>query len=236
MTYPPPNGVPPHQPYPYGPPPGYPPTQYPYPPNQPPPSKGLGVGKVLLIIAAAVVGFIVFIGVLGAALGSDKDEPVVTNIGATPSVVEDKPADPPTDKAAPIAGTITYPDGLAARISGVTSGPSSNQFDSDGPLTLISFELRATKDKTLDAADWSPPYLNYGPGGTAAEHTIIAGDVNGISPADFSGTGLIQPGGVVTVTFAYEIPLEQLTSVTITPRWPGRMTWGGDLTTIPPSR
>ena len=240
----PPNGAPPNQPYPYGPPrvpppgyqqPGYQQPGYPYPPSPTPP-KG-GVGKAILIIAAAGVGFLILIGVLGAAFGSDKDDPVVTKADSDSTAsAASEPTAPPSNKAAPIADTITYPDGLAVRISGITSGSSSNQFDSGGPFTLISFELRATKDKTLDAADWYAPYLNYGPGGIAAPDTILSGSVNGVTPADFGGTGLIQPGGVVTVTFAYEVPLDQLGSATVTPRWPGRMTWNGDLTTIPPSR
>ncbi|WP_256988873.1 hypothetical protein [Rhodococcus sp. 05-2255-1e] len=117
---------------------------------------------------------------------------------------------------------------MAATVTAVTEGTSSNQFDPDGPFTVISVELRNTGTETLDAADWYTPYLNYGPGGLAADDALIAGTVNGVETNDLKGSGLIPPGGVVTVNSAYDVSIAQLSPATITPQWPGRRLWTGD--------
>lgn len=126
--------------------------------------------------------------------------------------------------------TINYPDGLAVTVTALTEGPSTNSFDGGGPFTIISIELRNTGTDTFDAADWYTPYLNYGPGGSSAEDAWLAGTVNGVKADDFKGSGLIPPGGVVTVNSAYEVSIAQLSPATITPQWPGRRLWTGDFT------
>ncbi|WP_082521021.1 DUF2510 domain-containing protein [Rhodococcus sp. Leaf278] len=133
----------------------------------------------------------------------------------------------PPDAADP-RETINYPDGLAVTVTALTGGQSTNSFDGDGPFTIISIELRNTGTDTFDAADWWTPYLNYGPGGSSAEDAWLSGTVNGIKSDGVKGSGLIPPGGVVTVNSAYEVSVAQLSPATITPQWPGRRLWTGD--------
>ncbi|OZE22144.1 hypothetical protein CH262_18915 [Rhodococcus sp. 05-2255-1e] len=178
-----------------------------------------------------VVAAILIVGNIVSSIGNDSPRRVAAQSPATyeerPSLTSPVPSQPSQPSASP-RETITFTDGLAATVTAVTEGTSSNQFDPDGPFTVISVELRNTGTETLDAADWYTPYLNYGPGGLAADDALIAGTVNGVETNDLKGSGLIPPGGVVTVNSAYDVSIAQLSPATITPQWPGRRLWTGD--------
>lgn len=184
------------------------------------------IWKVCGVIAAIFI-----VGNIVSSIGNDSPRRVAAQ---SPATYEDRPALPspvpsqPSQSSASPRETITFTDGLAATVTAVTEGASSNQFDPDGPLTVISVELRNTGTETLDAADWYTPHLNYGPGGLAADDALIAGTVNGVKTDDLKGSGLIPPGGVVTVNSAYKVSIAQLSPATITPQRPGRRLWTGD--------
>lgn len=78
----------------YGP-PQPPPPGWGYPPNYgPPPKKGIGAGAIVAIVLGSIVGVIVLLGVLGAAIGDDdKAKP-----RATPAAPTTAKSTPPAEK------------------------------------------------------------------------------------------------------------------------------------------
>ena len=101
---------------PYGPPqpppPGWgpPPGQHYSPYGPPPPKKGMGAGAIVAIVLGSIVGLFVFVGILGAALGTeDKDEPRAAP--ATRTTTAAPTSKPAATTDAPVTETAGYGDG-----------------------------------------------------------------------------------------------------------------------------
>ncbi|WP_430330889.1 hypothetical protein [Rhodococcus sp. ACT016] len=200
----------------------YPPQQW--PPPQPPKKKNNVLPSIFAAIGVITVLFII-LGACDDSGGSNSSASSRTRISPDSATTVERA---PKQSVAGPRETLTFEGGLTATVSSVTTGTSTNRFDHDGPITVIQFELRNAGTKTFDAADWWAPYLNYGPRGLIAEEISVAGTVNGIKPDLWKGSGLIPPGGVVTVSSAYGVTLPEMSPATITPRWEGRLLWSGD--------
>lgn len=206
----------------YQPPPSYYPPQQ-WPPPQPPKKKTPRFVIALIAVCALALAVLA----LHESGGKSDTTPRSTTSRATEGTA-DATATPEPSAAAQPRDTLRFEDGLTATITNITTGISTNSAEQDGPITVIQIELRNTGSETLDAANWWAPYVNYGPQGLASQDLAVAGKVNGIEPDIQKGRGLIPPGGVVTVSSAYGIALDDMSPATITPRWPGRLLWSGD--------
>ncbi|MDV8024966.1 DUF2510 domain-containing protein [Rhodococcus sp. IEGM 1330] len=178
-----------------------------------------------------VIFLVVFFGGMAiSAIEDDTTAPVARTPDTAETVAEAQSPEQvmETENVAGPRDTLNYDDGLQAAVTAVVEGPSTSSLDDEGPYTVISYALHNTGTETLDAADWYAPHVNYGPAGVSTPSEILAGTISGIEPAWLKGSGLIAPGGTVTVSFAYKVAAAELSSATITPRWPGRKTWTGD--------